>query len=687
MQGRGEAAMQKRRHLLFLLTLLCALGVLSLGGFFTQPSMERNALLFGQSLGKLLVGGLFSIPLFGIVLLCIYFDRVAAYLDQRLSASSSLRLGSFALHNTRVLYTVAVVSVSVTVLVVFASARSLEGSSNAIHIGLTRIRYLLLWIDLVLLVVPPIAFFGLSRNSWNVLTNPPGTIRSTTLNKPSWKDALLVSVLAVSTAAVVFHYAWVSEDSFITFRYVSNTLDGFGPVFNVGERVQGFTHPLWFTLLVLGSIIAPNPIFLSIAYGLVLTFLTIAMLGHALARLVHNRVTLAVLVALVCLLWSLSDPWLSFQTGGLENSLSNLLITAILIEAWLYSMRRPGWLLLLVSLLCLTRPDFVVLSAPVVIVLLARIMSVRRLPALIGATSPALAWLFFAWTYYGAVLPNTAYAKLGIYPNWVEAISQGFRYLQDWFTYDTFAAVGAVLFLGYAVLATNSKERIACVVGVALYTAWIVWIGGDFMRGRMLTPVLTAAVVVGSLAVAERTAHLKGGAMPFEVGVAAGLILALFLQKIGPDPGANISESGIVNERRYYPGYHLSFLLEQGRLEHPWLDLRLAEDLRRFAQACGHTTIHLGNPGTIAYLAGPNVSVIDTLGLTDSFIARLPREYLKSYRPRPGHPDKYIPLSYLLSRHDLAVLPGWVESISRGDCSLTSKLAGLQYPSSLYRPP
>jgi arabinofuranosyltransferase len=578
--------------------------------------------------------------------------------------------------------------VTATVLVVFAGTRSWEGSSDAIHIGLTRIRYLLLWIDILLLVLPVIAFFGLSRNSWNVLAMPPRTIPSTTLIKTSWKEALLVIVLAMSTVAVVFHYAWISEDSFITFRYVSNTIDGFGPVFNVGERVQGFTHPLWFILLVLGSMIGANPIYLSMAYGLVLTFLTIALLGYALARLVRNRVTLAVLIALACLLWSLSDAWLSFQTGGLENALSNLLITAILIEAWLYSMRRPVWLLLLVSLLCLTRPDFIVFIAPVVIVLLARRRSVRTLLALTGATSPALAWLVFAWTYYGDVLPNTAYAKLGIYPNSVEAIGQGIRYLQDWFTYDTVAAVGAVLFLGFAIFATSSKERIASVLGVIFYTAWIVWIGGDFMRGRMLTPVLTAVVVIGSLAVAERNRHLRGWEMPFEAGVAAGLILALFLlQKVGPDPGAKISQNGIVNERMFYPGYHLSFLLDQERIENPYLDLQLAEELRRFAQACGHTTIHLKLPGTIAYLAGPNVSVIDTLGLTDAYIARLPREYLISSHPRPGHPHKYIPLSYLLSRRDLAVLPGWAESISRGDCSLFSKLDGFQYSSDLYRPP
>ena len=457
--------------------------------------------------------------------------------------------------------------------------------------------------------------------------------------------------------------------------------------FNVGERVQGYTHPLWFILLLLGSRIGPSPIFLSIAYGLVLTFLTIAILGHTLSRLVRNRVTLAILVILACLVLSLSDPWLSFQTGGLENSLSHLLIAGILIEGWVYSMRRPGRLLLLVSLLCLTRPDFLVLTVPVVILLFARIRSIRTLLVAVIATSPALAWLMYAWTYYGVVLPNTAYAKLGIYPNWIEAMEQGFRYLQDWFTYDTVAAVGTVLLLGYAFFAASSKEGMACVIGVVLYTAWIVWIGGDFMRGRMLTPVLTAAVVAGSLALAERSTHLTGRAIPLAAGAAACLIVALFfVQKSVPDPGAGISTSGIVNERRYYPGYHLSFLLEHGRFEHPGIN-QLAEDLRRFVQACGHTTIHLGAPGTIAYLTGPNVSVIDTLGLTDAYIARLPREYLVSSHPRPGHPVKYIPLSYLVSKHDVAVLPGWKESISRGDCSLASELASFQYPSDLYRPP
>lgn len=42
--------------------------------------------------------------------------------------------------------------------------------------------------------------------------------------------------------------AWLCDDAYITLRTVSNFVAGFGPRFNVAERVQAFTHPLWFLL-------------------------------------------------------------------------------------------------------------------------------------------------------------------------------------------------------------------------------------------------------------------------------------------------------------------------------------------------------------------------------------------------------------------------------------------------------
>src|SRR5258706_13283263 len=48
---------------------------------------------------------------------------------------------------------------------------------------------------------------------------------------------------------VVLH--WCAEDAYITFRYAQHWADGFGPVYNVGERSWGFTSALPTSFLAL----------------------------------------------------------------------------------------------------------------------------------------------------------------------------------------------------------------------------------------------------------------------------------------------------------------------------------------------------------------------------------------------------------------------------------------------------
>src|SRR3972149_217673 len=58
------------------------------------------------------------------------------------------------------------------------------------------------------------------------------------------------SLLPLLAAAIwlMFYTAWVSDDAYITFRSLENFLAGYGPVYNVGGRVQTFAHRLWFFL-------------------------------------------------------------------------------------------------------------------------------------------------------------------------------------------------------------------------------------------------------------------------------------------------------------------------------------------------------------------------------------------------------------------------------------------------------
>ena len=48
---------------------------------------------------------------------------------------------------------------------------------------------------------------------------------------------------------------WACEDAYITFRYIDNLVHGFGLVYNVGEHVEGFTHPAWLFLVSIPSFI------------------------------------------------------------------------------------------------------------------------------------------------------------------------------------------------------------------------------------------------------------------------------------------------------------------------------------------------------------------------------------------------------------------------------------------------
>src|SRR5512138_705180 len=48
---------------------------------------------------------------------------------------------------------------------------------------------------------------------------------------------------------VLFRTAWVCDDAYITFRTIDNVVHGFGLRWNVDERVQAFTHPLWLLVL------------------------------------------------------------------------------------------------------------------------------------------------------------------------------------------------------------------------------------------------------------------------------------------------------------------------------------------------------------------------------------------------------------------------------------------------------
>ncbi len=317
---------------------------------------------------------------------------------------------------------------------------------------------------------------------------------------------VVAGVLLAAAVGFVFWRAWACDDAFITFRHVANCLAGHGPVFNVGERVQGFSHPLWFLLLLIGGLFA-NVYLVTIVAGLVSTVAIVVSLAMLLRREPHAMLRLLAAVAVL-----ISSPtFVVYQTSGLENPLTNLLI--VLLFGWSYrrldgdDLRATATAAWVCSLLLWNRPDHLFICAPIVLALIvraARSQGVRGLRVFLPAAVPLLVWYGFATLYYGSPLPNTGYAKVAL-PLRV-AVGRGASYLHDYAVHEPgHALIIAAVLIGGAITAirdmsarrSGARIRACFVIALWLQVAYVTSVGGDFMRGRFLVSTLVASVALG----------------------------------------------------------------------------------------------------------------------------------------------------------------------------------------------
>lgn len=487
----------------------------------------------------------------------------------------------------------------------------------------------------------------------------------------------LVALVALGAAIVVYRTAWISDDAIITFRYVTNLRHGHGAVFNPGERVQGYTHPLWFAVLTIASVLTGDEAIASIALGVAATFASVLLLGWGLLKIARDPAMGVAAFALVVVVLASSDSWRAFQTSGLEGCLSTFFMIAF-VTSMLEDRRRPWVVLASGALLVLCRPDFAIVATPAGTLMLLEARRERLLRSALLALTPLLGFVL-ARVYYGDFLPNTGAAKLGIFtPS--EGIRQGLRYLSDLVINEPITTTTAFGLLFFAGARARRRPELALGFGLLGYLAYLVFIGGDFMRGRLLVPLLVGSVTFGGVAL-TRNVRI-GWRVASVAGVPTALaLLALAAHHFTPPQTRDVRQ-GIVNERVFYlPGHSFAAYLTSRRLA----GNEDFEILSAYLERCGDVTVHSTNPGALGYYLGPRLTVIDTLGLTDRFIARLPRTNIIEPPPRPGHPYKEIPRSYLARRGDIAILPHWQDDVKKLDCAMRERLRPLESDDTLIR--
>jgi arabinofuranosyltransferase len=455
-------------------------------------------------------------------------------------------------------------------------------------------------------------------------------------------------------AVLVVRTAWVGDDAFISLRTVDNLLHGYGLRWNVSERVQSYTHPLWLFLLVLANALVRDPFYATLALALLTSLAAMAWLGLCVART-------PVQGALAVTLLALSRGFVDFSTSGLENPLSHLLV-AVFLGIYLAERGAAGKgeehrfvrLAMLGGLITLNREDTLLVILPCLIEAGAASYGRRGAratlrDAALGA-APLVAWLLFSLVYYGFLLPNTAFAKLSTGIAAADLRAQGGVYLLFSVAWDPAGIACVLVGLALGISSPDRRHRFV-VFGALLSLGYVVAVGGDFMAGRFLTvPMLALACVIASRPhVFETPAAALAVVLPFAL---------LFVLPSATEDWPNLHDfgrTGIADERKYYRrSSSLMLATRESKLpSHAWR--RRGERLARKQQPLETIT----QAGYLGYFAGPSVHLIDRHALSDPLLARLPA----------AHTDKFR------VGHYLRALPrGYEQTLATGECAMTRPL-------------
>ena len=339
-----------------------------------------------------------------------------------------------------------------------------------------------------------------------------------------------IAALIVFFALALFERRWIGDDGFINLRIASNLLEGHGFVFNLAERVEAGTSPLYLGIIaLLGTLVRVEDAAIVSGIALSLLGLVFAALGGL--KLIqpkeHERgapPAYPIGIALIALL----PPFWDYGTAGLELGLGLawlgglFFLTASALRAQSASTARALLGAALIGLGPLIRPDFALVSAhygALWLLLTQRYWRARSfhhsllhsllhsLPSLSAILAAAialpLAYQCFRMGYFASLVPNTALAKEAFSSRW----DQGLRYFIHLLRpYHLHAPLALIAALGSArsIKALGSARSIKALSarrleGLVLLTPllagllhglYIIRVGGDFMHARLLLPAL-----------------------------------------------------------------------------------------------------------------------------------------------------------------------------------------------------
>ena len=492
---------------------------------------------------------------------------------------------------------------------------------------------------------------------------------------PKYIFPLILFALSIS----FINTAWVAEDAFITFRAVDNLLAGHGPVWNIGERVQVYTHPLWYLLLSIGTALTGSSFYVSF----LLSWLCLAGIAWIVSRLIRTQMQnqwgwLAVAILAV------SRAFTDYSSSGLENPLVHLLMC---LYVWFWLSERPlqqrfFTTSLIYGLVYITRPDGIFLLTPASAYLLYQMFKQKQawFKSSLLALLPVIAWETFSIIYYGTPVPNTALAKVNIDYERSVLLTQAYHYFKFNLQNDPLTSAGIILAIVSALFNRRLLTKLLA-AGLVIQLLYICYVGADYMMGRFLSPAILMSVLILILNQYRIVRYEQVQAAL----VSALLLLTAMVQlpyTLIPNRGfsnGNIYPSGMADERGfYYQGLGLIPVWTKHKGVYPPLKLRngpvsfIPENIVLFSCFIGQQAWGLPH----------KLYVVDPLALSEPFLSRLPAKN----GARVGHYERAFPEGFFDSKRTgqnrlvnpvLKSLYADVELATRGDLWTAERWAAI----------
>ena len=402
-------------------------------------------------------------------------------------------------------------------------------------------------------------------------------------NKATYTKWLAVAITLY--AYMSFQQRWIGDDGLIYIRIVKQILAGNGPVFNIGERIEAGTSPLWIWIISGFSWLGFKPASFSIFLGIILSVasLILASVGatnmHLLSKSSFKQKDEAKkdeakkdeakkdeeipwkfpvgiwIYAFIPVAWD-------YASSGLENGLSMFYIAATYWASARFATNiqneNPAFnsrLLLgfIAGLGPLVRPELALYGGSVLLylgisMLLTRSIAWKKLFLLIFVSGIApVGYQLFRMGYYAELVPNTGIAKGSFGPRW----EQGFFFFKNFFGFYFLGFVLSIAILLLVVAIKNKTQSSARwltalpVLSGLFLIIYVVRIGGGFMHGRMFLMPLFLLLIPIATTYLPKIANDRG------IGIIAiltiwGVLCGSFI-RMGPE-----NYHMIGNERLWY---------------------------------------------------------------------------------------------------------------------------------------